>query len=282
MHAAIDGDIICYSVGFASEHRQYVVGGVSFQYKKDALAFCEEHDIPAEDIIQTTDPEPVEHALSSVKRMIANICESAECDDYTVFLTGSDNYREELATIRPYKGNRDAPKPYHYAAIKEYLLSVQNAVVCEGQEADDAMSIAAMQDPHGTVICTIDKDLNGTPGWHYNWNSPPLYFVEEDEANRFFYMQLLTGDSTDNIPGLFQMTGVRASAKLKEPLHHIDDAATMYNYVYSVWCDAYDKVGMCPDDKDEVVSKWLLEIGRLLYIRREPGEVWTPPVGEGE
>jgi hypothetical protein len=84
MHAAIDGDIICYSVGFASERKTYVVDGVVQECKKDANAFCEENDIPLESIEAVIDPEPVEYALSSVKRMLANICEGAECDDYTV------------------------------------------------------------------------------------------------------------------------------------------------------------------------------------------------------
>lgn len=277
-HVAIDGDIICYSVGFASEHKTHVVDGVVFQYKKQANAFCVENDIPLDRIESVIDPEPVEYALSSVKRMIANICEGAECDEYTVYLTGGGNFRDELATIHPYKGNRKQPKPYHYSDIKQYLMDVQHAVLCEGQEADDAMAIACVQ--HGHTIATIDKDLNGVPGWHYNWNDNDLYYVDEEEANRFFYIQMLTGDSTDNIPSLFQMTGQRATAKIKEPLHHIDDAATMYEYVRQVWLDAYEKNGMCLDEQVAVVDSWLLEIGRLLWMRRESNQMWVPPTKE--
>ena len=281
MHAVIDGDIICYSVGFASEHRSYVVDGVSFDYKKEALAFCEETGASTDAIKAVIDPEPIEYALSSVKRMIANICKAAQCEDYTVFLTGGSNFRDEVATIAPYKGNReDSTKPEHYSAIKEYLIEVHHAVVVEGQEADDAMAIAACQRPDEVVICTIDKDLDGVPGMHYNWKHDALYCVEEDEADRFFYTQLLTGDSTDNIPGLFKMTGVRATAKVKDIINYLDEPEHMYKYVRRVYLSAYEKVGMCLDEADEVVDRWLLEIGRLLWMRREPNQMWVPPTKE--
>jgi hypothetical protein len=274
MKIAIDGDIIVYSVGFASEGRSYLVDGVTFPYKKEAKAFCVEEGIPEDRIQQVLDPEPVEFALSSVKRMIQHICEGAECEEYVVYLTGKGNYREDVATMRVYKGNRKSEKPHHYNAIKEYLIDVHKAVVCEGQEADDAIGIAGM---NGDIMASIDKDLNGVPGWHYNWNDQSLYEVQPDEADRFFYTQLLTGDSTDNIPGLYQMTGQRATAKIKETLHHLDTPAAMYAYVRDIWRMAYEKVGMCMDEMDAVVDGWLLEIGQLLWIRRREGETWKPP-----
>ena len=267
MRIAIDGDIICYSVGFASEGREYDVDGVRFSLKKEAQAFCEECDIDPEHIRLTINPEPIEYALSSVKRMIGHICEGAECEDYVVYLTGKGNYREELATIREYKGNRKSEKPTHYQAIKDYLMEVHDAVVVDGMEADDAIGMAGYV--NGDIMASIDKDLNCVPGWHYDWNKQELYEVTEEEADRFFYTQLLTGDSTDNIPGLYQMTGKRATAKLKEPLQEMDDPKQMYTYVRDVWRQAYDDVGMALDERDEVVDNWLREIGSLLWISRE-------------
>lgn len=275
-HVAIDGDIICYSVGFASEKKSYLVQGVSFEYKKDATAWCVEHDIDPSEITAVLDPEPVEYALSSVKRMINHIVAGAKADDYTVYLTGDGNFREKIATIRPYKGSRKSAKPVHYADIKAYLITQHDAVIVEGEEADDAMSRDGM---NGSVIATIDKDLNGTPGWHYNWNTKELYEVDEYQANQFFYTQMLTGDPTDDIPGLYQMVGVRATQKVKDPLLEMHDPAEMFAYVRDVYRDGYDKVGMCLDEKDEVVDRWLLEIGRLLYMRRKENEMWEFPQG---
>lgn len=273
-HVAIDGDIICYSVGFASEKKSYLVQGVPFQYKKEATAWCNEHDIDYAEITAVLDPEPVEYALSSVKRMIQHILDGSKCDTYTVYLTGDGNYREVIATIQPYKGSRKSAKPVHYDDIKAYLLTQHNAVIVEGEEADDAMSRDGMK---GSVIATIDKDLNGTPGWHYNWNTKELYEVDEYQANQFFYTQMLTGDDTDDIPGIYKMVGRRATAALKAPIQEMTDPVDMYEYVRDAYRQGYDAVGMCLDERDEVVDRWLLEIGRLLYMRRKPGEMWTPP-----
>ena len=71
----------------------------------------------------------------------------------------------------------------------------------------------------GWGIATLDKDLDGVPGWHYVWKGKRegVFYVTETEADRFFYTQMLTGDATDNIPGLFKMVGVKALAKTKAP-----------------------------------------------------------------
>ena len=104
-----------------------------------------------------------------------------------------------------------------------------------------------------------------------------MYEVTEEEANRFFYTQLLTGDATDNIPGLFRMLGIKATAKIKAPLSELASAEDMYAYVRSVYSDGYDKVGMCPDDKESVLDAWILRMGRQLWMRREVGQMWSPP-----
>ena len=113
------------------------------------------------------------------------------------------------------------------------MINEYDAELQVGQEADDALSIAACTLGHG--IATIDKDLDGCPGWHYNWAKENIYYVTEVEANRFFYTQMLTGDSTDNIPGLFKRTGKKAMAKVKAPLAELTDPADMYAYVGGMW-----------------------------------------------
>jgi len=55
------------------------------------------------------------------------------------------------------------------------------------------------------------------------------------------------------------------------------DPVTMYDYVRSVYADGYDKVGMCLDDKEQVLDNWLIRIGRQLWMRREVGEMWEAP-----
>lgn len=165
----IDADVICYRVGFA--------------VKED---------------------EPVEYALSTVKNVLNNIMDRfPEATSRRVFLTGKNNFRDALATILTYKGNRDPnKKPYYYSEIRDYLIDHQGAEVVDGQEADDAQAIEQWRNKDkSTVIVGIDKDLYMIPGYHYNWVTDELKYVNLADANTHFFHQMLTGDSTDNILG---------------------------------------------------------------------------------
>ena len=99
--------------------------------------------------------------------------------------------------------------------------------------------------------------------------------MTEEEANRFFYTQMLTGDNTDNIPGLFKRTGKKAMAKVKAPLAELTDPADMYAYVKQVYMDAVAEKNMLSDEED--VTRWLLSQGRCLWMRRAEGELWDAP-----
>lgn len=236
----IDGDILLYEVGFASND------------------------------------DPVEFACHSLRQRVQGVMDGCECKQAQLFLTGKTNFRNELTST--YKANRaDAPKPVHIDALRDYAINTLDAIVSENEEADDLLGIHAVRDGWG--IATLDKDLDGVPGWHYVWKGKRegLYYVDQVQADRFFYTQMLTGDSTDNIPGLFKMVGVKALAKTKAPIQEMTDPAEMYQYVRSVYADGYDKVGMCLDEKDEVLTNWLTMIGGLLWIRRSEGEVYAPP-----
>ena len=51
---------------------------------------------------------------------------------------------------------------------------------------------------------------------HYNWTKQDLFVVTQDEGDLFFWTQLLTGDKTDNIPGLKGIGEVKASRILQD------------------------------------------------------------------
>lgn len=240
MKWGVDGDIIVYSVAFAA---------------KD---------------------DPVEYALKSTRSAVEQIMFDINAESVEIFLTGKGNYREGLDPAYPYKGNRKSERPEHYAAIKEYMVATLGAIVFEGEEADDALGYHSVQDGWG--IATLDKDLDGVPGWHYNWKRKEVYMVSPEDADRFFYKQLLTGDSTDNIPGLFKRTGVKAMKKTFEPLETMDDPKEMYEHVRQVYIDAVYDQRMSSDVDD--VERWLLTQARSLWIRRERDQMWEVPNGQ--
>ena len=287
-HVNIDGDVVLYSVGFASQTTYHVADGKRFADRDDCRDFCERYDLAIDDIIKEYEAEPIEFALSSVKRLLARIKEGSKATTSTVLLTGGDNFRDGIATIQPYKGNRlDAPKPVHYQAIKDYLIQVHGAEVVEGEEADDQLSIRCVQ--RGDTIATIDKDLRNTSGWHYNWQKDELDYVGPHQADRNFYKQLITGDSTDHIPGLFRITGVRGKKAWKDALDDMTEPMDMWKHVLNVYMDAlkikwqkavtedivWDKAHMAAIHRD--CTNYLIEIGRLLWMRREEEELWLPP-----
>lgn len=258
--ALIDGDVIVYAAGFASDG----------QAKRDLLeqlggdkaaleAHIEAHGLPF---------QPVEYALQSVKQQIKGIVEASGADDYVTYLSHPVNFREGF--FEDYKANRDITHKPHWAdEIKEYLLDYHHAVFSElGDEADDALGMAQMRalaDGRETVICSIDKDLNMIPGLHYNWSKnnkdKGVYLMEDPECLRLFYMQMITGDTADNIPGLYRKLGIKATADWLAPLEVMEDETDMYEYVL----DTYR------GDEEFVKLN-----GTLLWIKRDP-EWYVPP-----
>jgi 5'-3' exonuclease len=244
--AIIDGDILVYSAGFAGRITEYKVedekGGfdIFFRYKKDAVKFCKDKGIDPETITKVQKEEPLEFVLANAKRIINKICLATECDDYVIYISGSNNFRKE--EYPDYKANRDPThKPLYYADIQDYLIEHHAAKVTDTIEADDAMAMDA--DPEKDVICTLDKDLDTICGWRYNWRKDEMYYVEWDDADRFFWMQMLMGDPADNvvgIPGIGPKTAEKILSKGEEEgslrrcivgheyAKHFDDPEEMY------------------------------------------------------
>jgi hypothetical protein len=224
MIAVVDADILVYRFGFASEG------------------------------------DPAEFALARLSEFLDDLYMNLNVDDVIGYLTGSGNFRNEIAVTAPYKGNRtDNAKPYHFGLLREYMEKSWNFEVVNGMEADDALGIYAYEhDPEDYILVTIDKDINMIRGHHYNFVKEEQYFVTEEEAIRNFYTQILTGDKVDNIVGLKGIGPVKAKRILEK--------CTNENEMYQAVLEAYEG-----DDKR------VLENGQLLWILREPNQIWTPP-----
>jgi len=223
--ALIDGDILVYRIGFSVD-----------------------------------DPEDEKFALSRMGHFIEGLIELDGIESYVGFITGKSNYRDKIATEIAYKGNREkARKPIHYDSLREYLMSKWYFKLIEGQEADDAIGIEAYKLPEDTYcIMSIDKDLNMLKGWHYNFVKGDLYYVNEQEAIKNFYTQILTGDRVDNIPGLKGIGPKKAEKILKD----CDDEQQLFETVLDKYEGDLDK---------------LTERARLLWIRRQENQLWKPP-----
>jgi hypothetical protein len=282
-----DGDLVIYRAGFAAEKAHYVLtvkGKEQEQYqefenKKALNEHAMKHGITLTEDTGLLDQgdyyyamervvEPVENALHNAKSLINRTMESLGSDDLIVYLSGPSNFRDGVATIRPYKGNRDEThKPTHGPAIVEYLHKKYNVVVSENEEADDVVSYSHyrmwLEDDMSTVIASTDKDLDMVPGLHYNFIKEESYYVTPEEGMKWFYTQLLTGDSTDNIPGVPKVGKVRAAKYLAEARTEQE----MFEIAMALYVEGY------PDDPRGA----LLENAQLLWMRRSPDEWWQIP-----
>ena len=268
MKALIDGDSIVYRSGFASDSTVYTVdtgfGKVEVFHKRDAYALCDELEISRDIIVEETRFEPVENCLHTIKITIQKILDACNTKDYAIFISGSDNFRNDVAVTSPYKGNRDtAKRPHWYNEMREYLISMHGAVVADNEEADDMLGY---NQTDTTILCALDKDLNMIPGKHYNWDRDEQYEVDDIEALQWFYTQLITGDPSDNIEGLSEKAPRRRTYKTA-PLRAMLKEKDMLDYVFEGYALKY-----CDDAEAR-----LLEMGRLLWIRREPKQIWDIP-----
>ena len=181
-------------------------------------------------------------------------------DQFEIYLTGFNNFRFEIAKSYPYKGNRSgAEKPKHLQHIRDYLINKFGAKVSEGEEADDLIAIAATRIGPKAIVASIDKDMLQIPCRHFNFNKKEWTEVDEWSGTKFFYTQILTGDAADNIKGIYGI-GPKKAGKLLEKCTTEED-------LWKACVKAYD------GDVDRIV-----ENARLLWLRREEGELWQPPV----
>lgn len=181
MIALIDGDILCYRIGFATqEESQDVAIRTMASFLEDLVMF------------------------------------DLDVGEWKTYLTGSSNYRHDYAITAPYKGNRKGEKPTHHGLLREYLELSWNGKVYEGIEADDAIAIDATTYGDDSIIVSLDKDFDQVQGWHYNFVKKEKYYVTADEGLLNFYMQFLVGDRIDNIIGVRGIGPVKARKLLED------------------------------------------------------------------
>jgi hypothetical protein len=224
MRVLIDGDIIGYRVGFSSEEEN----------EKIALA----------------------RTATFVETMLWEDLEGIE--SYQGYITGKTNFRNEIAVTAPYKGNRTSPKPKHLELIRDYLVSAWDFKISDNEEADDCIAIEHVANNYQTIIASIDKDFMQLKGKHWNFVKKEMKEVSEHEALINFYMQVLTGDRTDNIIGIKGIGPVKA----ERILGGCESAAEMYLACVEAYGGTAERV---------------IENANLLYLRRAVGEFWKPP-----
>lgn len=191
--------------------------------------------------------EPDDLAILRLDELMYRILNETQCSEYIVFLSGGENFRKNLTP--EYKANRTRPDPAMLGPCQEFLLKEWNARMVDGYEADDAIGMA--HDPEKTIVAANDKDFKQLPGEHYNFVKSEWDIIDEETAEFNFWVQMLIGDSTDNV------SGVDGLGKIKAPKRLLGlTSQQMYDTVRELYND------------DE---RFLLNF-RLLRILRDPVE----------
>ena len=281
--AFIDGDLLSYKIGFVGQVDSVDVYDESDtflgNYKNKTEAYDQLGDVEIR-VEPKVEPKPWEQVRKIGRAMIKNIAKKAGAESFRIYIDGKGNFRETIATIKAYKGNRSAPKPYYYDKIRQWLKEEMKAIEILDMEADDAISIAmayGYRKGLKYIGCTTDKDALGSVGWLFNWDKmkEPVY-IDDIEAAKNFYVQMLSGDKIDNIQGCRQQG---ANGKSAKDVVKCTNKSDMTKIVLNAYVDKAKKSGyvVCEDGSELDPVSEFLENGRLLWmLRTREVELWHP------
>lgn len=186
-----------------------------------------------------TNDKPQYEAIASFILIMNGIINRLDSDDYICYLSSKTNIRHEVYPL--YKANRaDTAKPQHLSFLRNWVIEHYKTEIKEGLEADDLIADNVKGDK--TIVVSQDKDLKQLVGWNYDFVKNVLMWVNEEEAKFLFNIQMLTGDRTDNIPGLSEKAPKRGigPAGAKKILNNEELLDNHDFAVFSAYAGKYD------------------------------------------
>jgi 5'-3' exonuclease len=202
--------------------------------------------------------ETLEEGKKKFQELVDDVLNSLFTTDYVMAIGGPYNFRLDL--YDGYKGNRKKAKdnrPEWFNDLKSWASKLEGSVESDNCEADDLIRVWALEcDAAGInrAVVSVDKDLHCIPGTHYNPRTKKIYQICEEYGERFYWQQVLQGDSVDAIPGLPKVGPVKAKKLLADAVTH--------NEMRDVVCRAYHNAY-----GDEGYS-YMIANGRLVHIWR--------------
>lgn len=211
-----------------------------------------------------------------------------------ILLTGSGSHkghRYAIARVKPYQAQRgDARRPKNWQHLRDYMTGTGfpfEVEITYKAEADDLFGWWAYNYPDDVVIYTQDKDMRMLPGKHLDWVSHRIHtvdytlslhregfrmynvqpvdsvFNEKQYGHKWFWLQMLHGDTADHIPGLPKYI---VDGKIK-PVGEVTAGKLIAGYTGSThWLVAETY-------RTFYGERWLVEMleqACLLWMRRDP------------
>jgi hypothetical protein len=150
-------------------------------------------------------------------------------------------------------------KPIHYSDLRTYLEDNHNVLVCNGFEADDGLGL--FHGDNNKIMSHIDKDIKMIPGTHLDWRTMETYEMTPRDASYCFFVQMLTGDKTDNIPGCpYSPKTAYGASRATLALGNSKATPDLLKAVTEAYREAFS----------EDWKKYMLEGADLLWICRNP------------
>jgi hypothetical protein len=248
------------------------------------------------------DTEPGD-ARANLIRKVQSAARLVGAEKTRLLVTASGSHkghRYAVARVKPYQGQRAGKvRPKNWEYLRNLLEGGTLPFLTHlatGCEADDLFGYYCYSDPKNSVLYTQDKDMRMLPGMHLDWvshrthkvdwtmtlcreytvahNHQPVSSVFNDKqyGPRWFWLQMLQGDTADNIPGLPKYV-VDGNAK---PVGEVtadkllSGAAPACAIVAALYESYYGE-------------RWLVEMleqAVLLWMRRDP-QAWDDCVDPG-
>jgi len=212
-----------------------------------------------------------DEARENFDSLFDSILEDLFTEDYVMALGGPDNFRKELYS--EYKSNRTKSKskrPDWFIDLKSDIVrDYEGCILTDNCESDDMIRIWAHQHrlhndlSREQVVVSVDKDLRCIPGKHFNPRTKSFFRVSANEADHNYWVQMLMGDSVDNIPGIPKI-GPKTAEKL---LKDCEFPIARKEVVCKAYSDYYGEDGY----------NYFLANGKLLHICRHEGDYFTFP-----
>jgi len=267
MVALIDGDILAYRYAYA------------FQTDTDW------GDVQSRGVDLAGAKQELDAFVSWVQAKTAT-------EDALIALSDLWNFR--LKVTKTYKANRQkTERPELIDKLKQHMMRTHETAIHQWLEADDVIGIYMTTHPGEFICCTIDKDLKQIPGEHFNWNHDKRFRVTLEEADAFFYRQIISGDPTDGYGGCPGYGEGKAEEIVREPTRLVPyqyvfkkgsrkgESETRYEKVKteSIWeaiVSRYEEKGLT--EADALITARLARILRCgeYDFDREEVKLWSP------
>jgi hypothetical protein len=244
---------------------------------------------------------PYEGAKKIIDDRVAMVVGKGMAESYKCFTGEGDVFRHDIATLLPYKGNReDMLTPFLLKDMKKYVCENHNCELVHGIEADDAYSMAVtagyhdwiahgMDDDYKVVGVAIDKDTKGVTGFHLNPNKDKaprlvkgfgsLWLNDKGEVDGmgslWFYYQVAVGDDTDNYKANCFSEVAWASKSGYSALKDCKTHKEAWQALVGVFKHLYPEKKKVVTFRGEIEIDWLYvfqEMVNMAHMLRFPGD----------